>query len=159
MNDNDSFADLTSSAKKLVGLCSLNLSSSSRRVQPNPPLEYVWTGTARPLQVSSLGPHGPALPSHDPALPTARSSSSHRDGLARPMFSLPAWPTRALPGLISTCGSYFPARRRTHPQAQPPGPGLDPTASHTRPLRPHHMHLASCAVAKMPQHFGSKFGS
>ena len=85
------------------------------------PARPTWTGPTFPRPGPS---HGPALKftRPDPAL----------------LLSLPAWPTRALPGPISTCGSYFPARRRTHPLAQPPGPGLDPPASHTRPLCPHH---------------------
>ena len=75
-------------------------------------MEFVWTGSARPLSLSPLGPHGPARPSHGPALPTARPfprpGPSHGPALklTRPgpahLLSLPAWLTRALPGLIST---------------------------------------------------------
>ena len=129
MIDYDSFADLTRSAK--VGW--------TRRLEfvpPIPPLEFVWTGSARPLSLPArptwTGPTFPRPgPSHGPALKFTRPGPAH-------LLSLPLWPTRALPGLISTRGSYFPARRRTHPLAYPPGPGLDPPASLTRPLCPHH---------------------
>ena len=116
-------------------------------------LEYLWTGTARPLALSPLCPHGPGhgpsaptFPrpglSSGPALPTARPFTrpgpSH--GPARPdLLSLPAWPTRARSphGLQAKVRTSRPAAR-TFPLAQPPGPSLDPSASRTRPRRPHH---------------------